>query len=786
MIKMQLKEKFLSKYRNKQPKWGFDGFGYIIYLRTYARKIVTHEGVERLERWDETVQRIIEGNFTIEARRLQELGKWNAEAEQALYAKMETGYYLTFNLIATPPGRGLWMSGTAYAERSGDAENNCWGTIAKPQAYVKGGYEFPSYAPVFMFDQAMKGGGVGVNIQRHYTEQMPVVANPTHIQFICSTDHADMLELFEQNKDIRFYDNSHLAVVQNEYFEAGYDFLEVADSREGWAGILGEVIDAHYLGGEKLVIDISAVRPKGSPIKGFGGIASGPKPLVKMLDVVNELLNQGQGRKLRPTEWGDIIQNIGTCVVAGNVRRTAIILIGDADDQEYIESKNYALEGNRVASQWRWASNNSVDIGVDTSRAELHNLAVNIFYNGEPGYVNLELSKNYGRIIDGFQLDVDGEVVVFNPCGEITLPPQSPCNLFEINLPRIHQLIELKLADESLYEIALQFATEYAYRVTFRHYEWESTRDVVYRHRRLGVAITGITDWVLLAHGSTAIIGYDAEGNAIYNPQVVAHLDRMYKEVKAVNAQHATYLEAPPSIKLTTVKPSGTMSLLMGVSPGQHFHWSAYMMRTVRVASNSFLLPILAECGYKIEDQISGYENDGTPLYDETTKVVYFPIKAPTAEHTAFQSAADVSLQDQAALQAMLATYWADNAVSATLSFHKPEPVNVVDENGTQILDAQGIPQTVVDTSGEEEVINEITDILHKYKGVIKSTSLLPHATGTYPQMPYTAITQDEYLEAVSTIVARPWEIINGDVLADAIEIEDDSTECVGGHCPVK
>src|SRR5690606_22898162 len=97
------------------------------------------------------------------------------------------------------------------------------------------------------------------------------------------------------------------------------------------------------------------------------------------------------------------------------VRRTALILIGDNDDREFVESKNYALEANKTASQWRWASNNSVDIGVDTDRETLRGMAVNIYYNGEPGYVNLELSRNFGRIIDGFQKDIDGEVEVFNP-----------------------------------------------------------------------------------------------------------------------------------------------------------------------------------------------------------------------------------------------------------------------------------------------------------------------------------------------------------------------------------
>jgi adenosylcobalamin-dependent ribonucleoside-triphosphate reductase len=585
---------------------------------------------------------------------------------------------------------------------------------------------------------------------------------------------------------VRFYSADNKADIIEEYVDKGFKHFSVPDSRQGWAESLQHTIDSHYDGVTKLVIDISDIRERGAEIKGFGGIASGPAPLVTMLKRVAAIIGKRVGDYVTPTEWGDVIQNIGTCVVAGNVRRTALILIGDQDDKEYIESKNYSLEGNKVASQWRWASNNSVDIGIDTDKETLRNLAVNIFYNGEPGYVNIELSKNFGRIIDGFQADIDGEVEVFNPCGEITLPFASPCNLFEINLPRIHQFIEAGYADESLYELVLEFAAQYAYRITFRPYEWAATRDVVYRHRRIGVGLTGVTDWVLIKFGEKAILGFEEDGTPIYNPEVAAFLDKMYNIVRKANKEQAEELEATISIKVTTIKPSGTISLLMGVSPGQHYHWSKYMMRTVRISSNSFLLPILEQCGYKIETLIKGYNEDGSYVYDETTKVVYFPIKAPTADHPLFQSAYDVSLSEQAALQALLATYWSDNAVSATLSFHKPKAKPLFFENGDAVLDKEGNQVMMTDVREENAVIDEITDILDRYKGIIKSTSLLPHTAGTYPQMPYTTISEEEYVEASSIIVAKPWELIKGDILADTEEVEEDNRECVGGHCPTK
>jgi ribonucleoside-triphosphate reductase (thioredoxin) len=155
VTQLKLSESFLAQYRNKQPKWGFGGLGYIVYLRTYSRK----KADGTLERWDETVQRITEGNFRIEAKRLSEIGKLTIEKLSELTAEMERFYHLVFNLVMTPPGRGLWMSGTEYAERVGDAENNCWGVSMRPQPYFNGESPRVSFAPVFTFDQAMKGGG---------------------------------------------------------------------------------------------------------------------------------------------------------------------------------------------------------------------------------------------------------------------------------------------------------------------------------------------------------------------------------------------------------------------------------------------------------------------------------------------------------------------------------------------------------------------------------------------------------------------------------------------------
>lgn len=767
---LRLSEEFLSQYKGKQPRWGFDGLGYIIYLRTYAR--TKPDGT--LEDWWETVRRFTEGNFNIEVQRLKEIGKWSPEREKLLMQEMERFYHLAFNLVILPPGRGIWMSGTDYEKRSGDALNNCWLVVMRPQPYEKGGTPKVSFPACFTFDQAMKGGGVGVNIQKKNTDQMPPVKNRVALSFVCDPAHRDYASELKSLGVSNLRDALSIPV------------YKIEDSREGWVDSLRKVIDAHFEGKTRLVFDVSDIRPKGEPIRGFGGIASGPAPLVRLLQRVNEILNRRVGEKLTPTEWGDIIQLIGTCVVAGNVRRTALILIGDRDDYQFINSKNYDLEENKEASQWRWASNNSVDIDITTTLQEFRNIAESIYRNGEPGIANISLARNYGRICDGYQEGIDREVEGFNPCGEISLPNGSPCNLFEINLPRIHELIERGIETEKLYEEAAYLAARYAYRVTFRPYEWAVTRDVVQRHRRIGVGITGFTDWVLLRFGQKAVLGFDKEGNPIYNLEVCKDLDELYRHVKETNIAHARDLEANPSIKLTTVKPSGTVSILMGVSPGQHFHWSPYMIRRVRMAANAPLVPVLKDCGYPIEYAINGFDRQGNPVYDTGTVVVSFPVKAPTAEHPNFQSAGDVPLEEQAAIQALLQTYWADNSVSSTLTFKKAKPKPVFFADGTQLLDHFGKPRLEVNPQEEEAIIDQIASVLYKYKSIFKSTTMLPYAADTYPQMPYEAITKEQYEAMVSQIKAKPWELLNGGIAAEVSSDDDIIGECAGGVCPIK
>lgn len=259
--------------------------------------------------------------------------------------------------------------------------------------------------------------------------------------------------------------------------------------------------------------------------------------------------------------------------------------------------------------------------------------------------------------------------------------------------------------------------------------------------------------------GERAVLGFDAENKPIFNDEVEIELQGMYTAIKETNLIHAENLEATPSIKLTTIKPSGSISLLMGVSAGMHWHWSRFMIRRVRFSANSPLIPVLIDCGYYVEPAVAGFNEDGSYKIDTHTFVVEFPTKATTAEHARFQSENDVSLNEQAAVQALLQNAWSDNAVSATLTFNKEE-------------------------GKEAETIKGIADVLEKAKHSLKSTSLLPHDSNTYPQMPLEAITREEYERKKAKITAKPWELLGN------VDLNEDDNEmigeCKGNNCPIR
>jgi len=652
-----LSSDFINQYKTKQPNWGFNGLGYIVYKRTYAR--LKDDG--NTEEWHETVARCVEGAQKIGA------GYTKEEAERI--------FDYVFNLKCNFAGRMLWQLGTSTVDRFGaNSLLNCWATaMREPKAFL------------FLFENLMLGGGVGYSIRREDVHELPKIKKGVSISH-------------QETKDA--------------------DFI-VPDKREGWVQLLSNLLDAFYVTGKSFTYSTILVRGYGELIHGFGGKASGPQILIDGIEKITKIFQAREGKKLRSIDVLDICNIIGSVVVAGNVRRSAEIALGDPDDILYIRAKNWS-SGN--VPNWRAMSNNTIYVDSFTHIMDevwTNGYEINKdtgFANGEPyGFFNLPLSQKFGRLKDGpmsastiYPTEMDN-CEMTNPCAEISLSNYECCNLCELYLNNITSKEELIDCARLLYKTQKAIAS-----LPFIH---EETNKIVHKNMRLGLGVTGVCqsldklDW----------------------------LDDCYIALRKFDKSWSKERGWPESIKLTTIKPSGTLSLLGGATPGVHPAYSKYYMRTVRMSSSDSLVQVCKDLGYHVEFLLNF---DGTENRD--TVVVYFPCETPDGAILADEMGVVKQLEMVKKLQSI----WSDNAVSVT-AYYSPEE------------------------------IQELKDWLKdNYKNNIKSVSFLLRQKHGFKQAPYQEIDKDTYLKATQKVKPLTNLNIGGEMLQ--------GLECESGICPIR
>ena len=259
----------------------WDNLSSIVTTRTYARP--TPSGVK--ENWQEICDRAIAGN-------VRGHGVSDSEVNRLRY--------FLYERKATPAGRGLWFSGTdAHQQYGGVALNNCW--------FITGD-DWANYA--LAADLLMLGGGVGLSVEHRFVSNLPTVKRGVEI-------------VHKKTNDA--------------------DFI-VPDSREGWCYLLYKVLKSFFKTGKSFTYSTIVIRGKDEPIRGFGGKASGPGPLVALVNKMTATLRAREGRHVRPVDAMDLLCQIGEMVVSGNVRRSAIMIIGDPFDREFLTSKRWDLK----------------------------------------------------------------------------------------------------------------------------------------------------------------------------------------------------------------------------------------------------------------------------------------------------------------------------------------------------------------------------------------------------------------------------------------------------------
>jgi ribonucleoside-triphosphate reductase len=730
-----LDEEHEDVLRGMKPEFGYEGFGEAVYFRTYSRRKPRpdetmfpdywpedkHNPLAACnwtgqEHWADTVVRAINGTFSIRKDwYLKNNIHWDEEYWQK-YAK-GFGEYL-FNMYWLPPGRGLWAMGTQFVyERGSMALNNCGFTKLGSNRSI--GLDFE-----WMMDALMCGVGVGF----HALRTKLWVREPT-----------------------------------------GSFIFDIPDTREGWARAVRLLVDAFTQPGARLpVFRFHLIRGPGLPIRGFGGLSSGPEPLIKLLKKIEECFRRYLSGDIDEVRLKtDIANLIGVCVVAGNVRRSAELGMGEITDEVFLNLKDYKLHPDRA--EFGWMSNNTAGCEWDEDFDRLGEIAHRVPIRGEPGVANW---RNFpkgriGKKNKGLRKD---KARGLNPCGEIPLEDKELCNVSET--------VPTRCPDYRTWLKACEYAAFYSTTVSLLPTHWACTNNVVARNRRIGVSIMDYTGWIAK--------------DGLF--KVTKAMRRGYKVIRTAANLFNGQAGVPNPIRYTTIKPGGTTPKLPGVTSGAGYPTFEYILRRMRVATNNPVVPIFREARVPEEMDANG---------DTNTLVFAFPVKSKGAK-----SAEHVSLWQQASNLVTLQREWADNSVSNTLYF-RPKWVlkhsgsdrealekfiqgqewtpwkilDLVDQGGGELtnrwkVEVQGSLINLYEYNLQHEE-DDIEPLLASILPAIKACSLLPHTpNGVYKQMPEEGITKEEYEKLRSAIQPIDWSTFSG---SDG----EDERFCQGDKCAV-
>lgn len=690
-----LSEDFISKYKHLEEPFKFD-IGKVTYYRTYSRPVPEEN---RREYWWETVARVVDYSTDLEYMALQRKGSIGMDTIPRLKREAEEMYELMFNLKLFPSGRSLWVGGSPISYENGIANFNC---------------SFMTIDDLGKFSEMllvlMLGTGVGLSVERKYIEKLPKI----------NTN----IEVIHKN-----YRENTIKKEFTELITMGNDMVKIVigDSRFGWAKAIEMFLEIkssrQYSKVKTILLDYDNIRPYGTRIKTFGGHASGHEALQTIFEKIDAMFHheKEQWVKIRPIHALDIATAIAEGVVAGGTRRSALIVYCDPDEPEVLEAKKNLYTQNEMGD-WviqkeishRSLSNNTVLYEERPTREQLKKQFELIRYAGEPSFGNLAEMKRR-------RPDAQGG----NPCFEIILRDRGTCNLSEVNMMGF--VAENGSFDWEGIKKAQRYSAKIGYRMASIELELNEWDKVNAEDRLTGCSLTGVMDFI-----NATDMSMEDYAELLRELRDIAH-----KEVKEMSCK----LGLKESKLITTVKPSGTISLLPTVSSGVHFSHSPYYIRRIRINSADPLAKALVKNGF------TWFPENGESVENHKTKVFEFPVQAPNGK-----TKYDVSALEQ-------------------LELYKLIMENYVDHNASNTIHVR------------DHEWEEVSEWIYENWDSVVGVTFLSLSDSFYQLMPFEAIDEETYHNLVANTPRFNPNTIREFESFEEFELEDD---CEAGVCPIR
>lgn len=688
-----LTDEFLSQYPD-QPEH-MNELGLFVFYRTYSRWL---EGENRRETWKEAVSRAVDYNVSISLDQFEK-NKYDAPISK-IRLEAETLFDNVFNLRQFLSGRTHWVGGASsgVGDKYPLSNFNCaFIDIVKWEDLCD------------LFYLLLVGTGVGFRGTKENIAKLPPIR----------TDYELMHSPYNPVAKYERLERTRVEDLGN-----GYAKIYVGDSKEGWVEALKWfllfITDENFKNVKHIKINYNSVRPKGERLKTFGGTTSGYEPLKEMFEGIDKVFKGQMDEALAPLVDGhvrpvhilDIGNLIGNNVVVGGVRRTAELFLCDADDEETINAKARILEKEGLTH--RYMSNNSICFNEKPEREYLHKIFELIKKNGEPGFINMSAAKKRLNHAKGV-----------NPCAEILLDSHGVCNLTTVN---VMAFVKDGVLDLSGLVQAQVLSVRAGIRMTCLDLELPEWDKVQKRDRLIGASVTGWKD-------AMAALGYSDE----QEQQLKLLLRNIANKASFI---YSGVLRIPAPLRITTVKPEGTLSQVAGgVSSGVHDSFAPYFIRRIRINADDALVKVAKELNWTIHE---------IPETQGKIVAIDFPIKSASTK-----TREDVSAVKQ------LENYFNFQA-------------NYTEHNASNTIHVR--------PDEWDDVEQMVWDRWDELIGV----TFIPFDGGEYELAPYEAITEEQYYEMKGKM--KPF---SPDVLyrLESEQNTDDLTgmdECATGACPIR